>query len=250
MNLPAALQSTADGTAAIVSTLAEGGTCLYSSRTNTFAIGPGASSFFGATVAGDGNIAAVGNEFSDLSGNALGLIGRPVVYYGSQTPYPLNNYPSNTLLMPRLNGSGSLYFWAFPNYFEIIDVPTGTLRMRFSLSETVQNVEAPIAVDSAGQQVFLITSAGLTVVDLGTAPLSIGHLAPSGGAAGTQIQVRGSGFVTGATALVGGQSATVSVVDESTLNLTVPSVASGPQDLTITNPDGSTYTLKSGIGVP
>ena len=250
VNLPAALQSTADGTAAMISTLAEGGTCLYSSKTNTFTLGPGAASFFGATIAADGNIAAVGNEFSDLSGNALGLIGRPVVFYGSQTPYALNNYPNNTLLMPRLNASGSLYFWAFPNYFEIIDVPTGTLRMRFSLSETVQNVEAPIAVDSAGQQVFLITSAGLTVVDLGTAPLSIGHLTPNGGVAGTQIQVRGSGFVTGATVLVGGQSATVTVVDESTLNLAIPSVASGAQDLTIKNPDGGTYTLKSAIAIP
>ena len=234
----------------MISTLAEGGTCLYSSKTNTFTLGPGAASFFGATIAADGNIAAVGNEFSDLSGNALGLIGRPVVFYGSQTPYALNNYPNNTLLMPRLNASGSLYFWAFPNYFEIIDVPTGTLRMRFSLSETVQNVEAPIAVDSAGQQVFLITSAGLTVVDLGTAPLSIGHLTPNGGVAGTQIQVRGSGFVTGATVLVGGQSATVTVVDESTLNLAIPSVASGAQDLTIKNPDGGTYTLKSAIAIP
>ena len=239
------LQSTSDGTTALISSDNQGYACIYSSQTNKFTLGPPALSYFGATVSGDGNIAAVGNEFSDLSGNGLGLIGRPVAFYGSQTSYPLNNYPANTGLMPRMNASGSLYYWAYPNYFEIIDVPTGTLRMRFSLSETVQSVEAPIAVDSTGHLIFLITSAGLTVVDLGTAPLSIGHLAPSAGAAGTQIHVRGSGFVAGATALVGGQPATVSVVDESTLNLTVPSLASGPQDVTITNPDGSSYTLKS-----
>jgi hypothetical protein len=153
-------------------------------------------------------------------------------------------------LRPRLNASGSLYYWAYPNFFEIIDVPTGLLRLRFSLSETVQNVEAPIAIDAGGRQVFLITDAGLTVVDLGSAPLSIGHLTPSIASSGSTIQVRGSGFESGITATVGGQSASVTFIDENTLTLSLPTLNSSIDDLTLTNPDGTTYTLYSAITVP
>ena len=122
------------------------------------------------------------------------------------TPYPVNNYPSNTLQRPRLNTSGSLYYWAYPNWFEIFDVQKGMLQLRFSLNQTIQNVETPLAIDPSGRLVFLITDAGLTVVDLGTAPLSIGYLSSTLGTAGTQFQVRGSGFTAGITATVAGQS--------------------------------------------
>ena len=107
-----------------------------------------------------------------------------------------------------------------------------------------------MAIDDAGQKVFLITNQGLTVVDLGIAPLSIGHLTPATGASGAQIQVRGSGFVSGCTATVGSQNASVVFIDQNTLTLTLPALSSGPQNLTITNPDGTTYTLYSGLVYP
>jgi hypothetical protein len=53
----------------------------------------------------------------------------------------------------------------------------------------VQNVETPIAIDKGGRQVFLITNEGLTIVDMGSAPPSIGHLSSNSGAAGTQIRL-------------------------------------------------------------
>ena len=123
-----------------------------------------------------------------------------------------------------------------------------TLKMRFSLAETIQNVETPLAIDEGGRQIFLITDKGLTIIDLGTAPLSIGHIDPVSGAA-SQVQVRGSGFVSGLSAMIDQQSATTVFVDENTFKLTVPTMAAGNHDLTITNPDGSTYTLKSAISV-
>jgi hypothetical protein len=122
--------------------------------------------------------------------------------------------------------------------------------MRFSLTETIQNVETPLAIDAGGRQVFLITDKGLTVVDLGAAPLSIGHLSSTSGAAAMQIQVRGSGFATGLSVKVGGQSATANFVDENTFTFTVPVLASGPHDLTVTNPNGISYTLASAIIAP
>jgi hypothetical protein len=149
-----------------------------------------------------------------------------------------------------LNATGSLYYWAFPNFFEIVDVPTGTLRLRFSLTETVQNVETPIAIDQGGRQIFLITDKGLTMVDLGSALLSVGHLSISSASPGTQIQIRGSGFESGIIAAVGGQPATVNLTDENTITITIPALSSGVKDLTLTNADGSTYVLQSAITVP
>jgi len=182
----------------------------------------------------------------------VGSVARPAVLYSGSTvtPYPLNNYPPNTLQRPRLNAAGSLYYWAYPNFFDIIDVSTGILRLRFSLAETVQNVETPIAIDQGGRQIFLITDKGLTVVDLGSAPLSVGHLSLSTASAGTQVQIRGSGFQSGITVTVGGQAATVSFNDENTLTITIPAQSSGIKDLKLTNSDGSTYVLQSAIAVP
>ena len=76
-------------------------------------------------------------------------------------------------------------------------------------------------------------------------PLAIS--APTIGTPGTPVQVRGSGFTAGITATVGGQSASVTFTDENTLTLTLPTLSSGPHDLTILRPDGVSYTLASAI---
>jgi hypothetical protein len=251
-NAAGTTEASADGSLSIVGTY-QGGTCFYSTVSNSFTYGhAGALNYYGVSIAGDGTIAAVGNAFSDALGNMVGSVARPAVLYSGSTvtPYPLNNYPPNTLQRPRLNAAGSLYYWAYPNFFDIIDVSTGILRLRFSLAETVQNVETPIAIDQGGRQIFLITDKGLTVVDLGSAPLSVGHLSLSTASAGTQVQIRGSGFQSGITVTVGGQAATVSFNDENTLTITIPAQSSGIKDLKLTNSDGSTYVLQSAIAVP
>lgn len=122
--------------------------------------------------------------------------------------------------------------------------------MRFSLTETVQATASPIAIDSGGRHVYLITDKGLTVVDLGQAPLAIGHLSQQTAGAGTQVAVRGSGFDASVTATVGGEPASVSITDENTLTLTVPAVASGPEDIVLVRGDGATYTYESGLTIP
>ena len=121
--------------------------------------------------------------------------------------------------------------------------------MRFSLAETVSNTVAPVAIDSGGRHVYLLTDRGLTIVDLGSAPLAIGHLSAANVAAGSQITVRGSGFDSGITATVGPQSASVSRIDENTLMLTVPSALSGIQDVALRNSDGSIYVLENALTV-
>jgi hypothetical protein len=119
--------------------------------------------------------------------------------------------------------------------------------MRFALTETISSTASPIAIDSGGQLMFLITNAGLTVVDLGAAPLSIGSVGQQTASVGSQVTLLGSGFNAQTTAKVGSVPALVTYTDENTLTITIPAVSSGPQDVILTRGDGTTYTLENAI---
>jgi IPT/TIG domain len=223
--------------------------CIYSVQNSTYTPEPfpyGSTNEFGIAISGDANVVAANQILGDVNGNMLGAVAQPIALYGS----PTNSNPPVLLPRPRLNASGSLYYFAYQNYFEIVDVAHAALRMRFSLTETAQSTASPIAIDSGGRFVFLITNQGLTVVDLGAAPLSIGHLSPQTAAPGTQVAVRGSGFDSTVTAIVGGVTAVVSFTDQNTLTLTIPGAASGPEDIVLTRSDGETYTLENGVVLP
>ena len=222
--------------------------CIYSVQSGSYTVGSFPFTQGGTSVAisADGNVLGANHILGDSQGNMLGSPAQPLALYGS----PTQSNPPQLLINPRFNAAGSLYFLAYPNYFEIVDVPHATLRMRFALTETVQNAASPIAIDSGGQFVYLITNQGLTVVDLGAAPLSIGHLSPQNAAAGTQVTLRGSGFDSTITATVGGIAAFVSITDENTLVLAVPAASSGPEDIVLTRGDGATYTFENGVVLP
>jgi hypothetical protein len=189
----------------------------------------------------------MGEHLVDTSSNLIGTLAQPLPFY---TNSGMGSPPPSPLLRQRLNASGSLYYFAYPNYFEIVDVAHATLRTRFALTETVQNVVDSIAIDSGGQFIYLLTDKGLTVVDLGEAPLSIGHLSPQSAAPGTKVTVRGSGFDSSVACTVAGVPASLVVADQNTLTLTAPSAASGPEDIVLTRSDGEVYTLENGIVLP
>jgi hypothetical protein len=193
----------------------------------------------------DANVVAADQILGDVALNMLGSIASPTPFYRNTA-----SSQASVLLRPRLNASGSLYYFSYPNYFEIIDVSHAILRMRFSLTETIQNTASPLAIDSGGRHVYLLTDKGLTVVDLGAAPLSIGHLSQQNVSPGTQVIVRGSGFDASTTATVGGIAASVIFTDENTLTLIVPGASSGPEDIVLTRSDGETYTLENGLVLP
>jgi hypothetical protein len=216
------------------------GFCVYDVPTNSYSCNY-APQAYGAAFSSDGQAAASEFIFTDNDANVIGRVGRPDIYYyysgiltGPSAIQPLEE--------PQFNASGSLYFMAYPSFVEIIDVQHAFLRMRFSLSETVSNTAAPIAVDSGGRFIYLITNQGLTIVDLGEAPLSIGWVNPATAAPGTQVTVRGSGFNSSTTATVNGLAAAVSFTDENTLSLTIPGASAGPAVIVLTNSDGTTYT--------
>lgn len=230
-----------------------GGSCVYSAQTASYTADPFPTIpdttlyYFGIAISGDGNIVGQFPYLDDTTGDLLGSLAFPYPNYPNHNGYTSGVVPPQPLYYPRLNAAGSLYYAAYPNSFEIYDVMHGLLRMRFGLEQTVNNTVAPMAIDSGGRYVYLITTKGLTEVDLGSAPLSIGHVSEQSAAPSVQIQVRGSGFESGMTATVGKKNAAVRVIDENTLTLTVPEAAPGPQDIVLTLSDGEIYTLENGI---
>lgn len=213
------------------------GFCIYDVAAGTYSYNS-AYQEYGATFSGDGNVAASQFVFTDSSANLVNRVARPDVCYAA---FGTNSAQPN-LQQPQLDAAGSLYYMAYSNFIDIVDVLHGILRMRFSLSETVSNVEAPIAIDPGGDAIYLTTNQGLTIVDLGEAPLSIGWLNATTVLPNTQVTIRGSGFNSSTTATVGGEAAVVSLTDENTLMLTVPNLGSGPATIVLTNSDGTTYT--------
>ena len=113
-----------------------------------------------------------------------------------------------------------------------------------------------LAIDENGERLFAITSsegtpqnAALTVVQLAAVPLGIGTIQPStvSAAGGTTVTIRGSGFVNAPTVAINGKSATVTFKDANMLSVTIPSLTTGPQQMTVTNPDGETVSLDAAI---
>lgn len=144
---------------------------------------------------------------------------------------------------------------------DIIDAHSGALRLRIFLPQQfmtdVDGLHGSfLATDENGERLFAITSsdgtaqnAALTIVQLAAVPLSIGTIQPStvSAAGGATLTIRGSGFVSGAGLTINGKAATVTFKDVNTLSVMVPTLAAGPQQITITNPDGESVSLDAAI---
>jgi hypothetical protein len=136
---------------------------------------------------------------------------------------------------------------------DIIDTHSGRLRLRVFFPEPLAALSTDLdalhgsflAIDENGQRIFALTASGLTVVQLANVPLSIGTISPASASAlgGTTLTIRGSGFQSGATTTIEGKSAATTFVDMNTLTLTTPALTPGPQQIVITNPDGTSYAL-------
>jgi hypothetical protein len=260
------ISSSRDGSAACISSfdITAGSIVIWTAATNTWVAQHYISSaLLDSSVSGDGNIfSALGLgypanvfdlTFVDSQGNIVGTAGLPdfrraVSQDGS----------SSYLDGHRLNDSGSLIYIPFPQGIDIFDVQHGDLRERISLTEQMSigiagslatRIIHSMAIDETGQHIYLITNKGLTIAQLDSVPLSIGSVTPASGGAGTQVKIRGSGFVAGTTATANGTSAAVSFVDTDTLQVVLPMLPSGAVQITLTNPDGQTYTLDDSFTV-
>ena len=184
------------------------------------------------------------------------------------TAAELAQYPGrNAVPGVTLHPSGALVYQPFLTApagtpgarggIDILDAHSGALRLRILLPQQfmtdVDGLHGSfLTTDENGARLFAITSpdgtalnAGIMIAQLAKVPLGIGTLSPASApaAGGTTITIRGSGFVSGATATIGGKSASVTFKDTDTLTIVTPSTSAGGQRLQIKNPDGETATL-------
>jgi len=165
-------------------------------------------------------------------------------------------HPSGALLyQPFLTGAAGSP--GVKGGVDIIDAHSGALHMRIFLPQQfmtdVDGLHGSfLATDENGQRLFAITSsdgtaqnAALTIVQLAAVPLGIGTIQPSivSAAGGATLTIHGSGFVNGASVAINGKSATTTFKDANTLSVTISTLTPGPQQVTITNPDGEAASL-------
>ena len=204
-----------------------------------------------AAVSIDGSVFATGRGLVEASADLVGYLAWHDVFETDVSVcVPLEKIPDG----------GSLVYIPYPNFVDIVHVPHpsyvdifdvnhGVLVRRISLGEQIQQVTDAMAIDSYGQTIYLITNAGLTVVRLGNAPLSIGHLVPSAGPAGIKVTVHGSGFQNGTVLTGNGSAVTTTFVDPNTLQAIIPSLTAGSVQITVSNPAGETYSLDNAFTV-
>jgi hypothetical protein len=209
------------------------------------------------------------NPAAEIRDGSLNLIGRRTAaeleQFASGTNVPgIAMHPSGALtFQPYLdgpappeepNGPPSV---ALHGGIDIFDAHSGELRLRVALpepiaaySDDVDGLHAQfVTLDENGQRIFAITASGLTVVQLADVPLAIGALSAGSVAAsgGATVTIRGSGFVAGTTATVGGKGAVVTFKDAGTISIATPALTAGPQRLTLMNPDGETSSLDAAV---
>jgi hypothetical protein len=214
------------------------------------------------TTSGDGTLFAVrANNATEIRGSDLTLFSAPAApeleKIPNRTAVPgVTLHPTGALIYdPFLDGSApaSPSAAGIHGGIDIRDAHSGQLRLRIYLPEPFAMLNSDVdgmhggffTTDENGQRLFVLTTSGLTIVQVANVPLGIGTMSPLTGAAssGSTVTVRGSGFQAGIQAILGGKSAAVTLKDMNTLTLITPALSSGPQQLVLTNPDGESVSL-------
>jgi hypothetical protein len=207
--------------------------------------------WFDAAISGDGNVAVASSVPQPESAFPFPYVFDSQLHLIAQVNSPefqsAEEGPSIAL-----DQSGALLYALSPLGVDLIDARTGQLRERLMLSEQIllgptEQLQSPsktLAITPSGDHIFLLATAGLTVVTLDSVPLGIGSVTPAGGFAGSLVTVRGTGFVSGTTLTVNGIQAVTSFEDSSTLKVTIPAaLQNGASQFILTNPDGSSFSL-------
>ena len=221
-----------------------------------------------AGVATDLSTAADGSLFAVRSHNTNEIRGPDLTLSSVSASAELESIP-NRVAVPGLvlHPSGALLYEPFldgspPSAppaigihggIDIRDAHNGQLRLRVYLPEPFAMLDTDVdglhggflTTDENGQRLFVLTTSGLSIIQLANVPLGIGSLSPSAGSAagGVVVTLRGSGFVSGIKVTLGGKSANITWKDMNTLTFATPALSPGLQTLTLTNPDGESASL-------
>jgi len=144
----------------------------------------------------------------------------------------------------KLDDSGALQIQPSLNSVSIFDVHHGTRIARINLLPQVAITLDAVALDSFHNAMYISSVVGLLKVPLPNI-LAIGRLEPAQGltTGGQTITIRGIGFEPHATVTIGGQPASSTFENATTLRVTTPALPLGPATVQVTNDDGGEYTL-------
>jgi hypothetical protein len=137
------------------------------------------------------------------------------------------------------DNTGALMYVPWGQEIALFDIHTGEYRERIALPAQLDELTAgSLLIDQTGKQIFVVSQSGFTVIQLDSLPLAIGSITTSS----STWTVAGTGFLPGTTLAVDGVSQSVSYIDAQHLTVSVAPALSGIHTVTITNPDGHTYT--------
>ena len=152
----------------------------------------------------------------------------------------------------QFNSSGSLLYRSTPAHIRVYDVAHGTLVRTLEIPGGLYPSTLPVyptrllAVDPAGQRLFTVTTAGLSILTFNSDPLSIAQTTLNG----TQLAVSGSGFDSSSSVLIDTLSVPLAVVDANHLTVSVPTLPSGVHSVTVFNSNGDQYKLQLAFTTP
>jgi len=146
-----------------------------------------------------------------------------------------------------LTASGALLYTATGD-IEIKDVRSGRLILTFPGFPNGDYATA-LAIDPSGRKMLACGGGSLIYYELGAVPLAAATVTPAQATPGETVTVRGNGFISGTSATIGGVSAACTMEDDSTLQCVVPNVNAGVAPMSLTNPDGQTYSFENALTV-
>jgi hypothetical protein len=224
--------------------------------------------------------------FLQLSATALGDRAVLDTFTYSQTfdqlrvtaPNDLLSASRNLVFGEIVNSTGSLIYLPTTKGVELYDINRGDMRLSIGISGGVAPYTiGGLAIDSTGSTLYVAEASGLGIVNLGLPPLSIGAVTsgsmrrpteragePFIDGFGENVTLSGSGFQPGAVVTIGGQAVHASVLSSTSVTCVVPlnlapttptsstvSPAAKPSlPVTITNPNGDSYTLPGAYNPP
>lgn len=155
----------------------------------------------------------------------------------------------------EMNGTGSLLYGFGYQGSQIVLSDTHNGRGLLMLQAqntpgTVLGGYQPLAIDATGTKILLGLQNGLAYFQLDVVPLAVGTVIPETAPPGATIQVHGSGFLAATTVKIGGLRANCGFVDAETLSCAVPALKSGAASMSLSNPDGQTYSFENALVVP
>lgn len=253
------IQASTDGTVVIEATSNNNGGPLLSWRaaSNAWQVHLVEGQFWdNVAISGDGKVLAVDSAPEGLAFPFPYLLD-PKLHLTAQVNFPeFQSIREGPTL--QIDQSGALLYAVNGAGVDIMDTRTGQLVERVLLAEqtlsgpreVLQTPSKAMAITPTGDEIFLLTTAGLTIVELDSVPPGIGSVTPASGTAGSLVNIRGTGFVAGTSIAVNGISASSSFVDASTLSVTIPAgVQKGTAQFTLTTPDGSKFSLDAAFRV-